>query len=200
MPSTRPGSFLHESPCHPARRCVSARLVQTTQHSDFWLGCEASRVSERQPQCTEPVVGDKLLRDGRDHGADRTRGRRTLRQHQVVMDPTHPAPTFEAMLGDLRDRVRDEIDVSDDLATAIVAEWRGEALRRGLIWWEEAYWSEAVLWIEQWFPPGLGSVTVFTAQSEPTPAATARRPRSSRRPHRTSSGPDRPDISSRSPT
>ena len=99
-----------------------------------------------------------------------------MRSLKTVTEPTRPGMTFEAMLRGLRNRVRDEIGVSEDLATAIVAEWRIEAMKRGLIWFEDAYWSEAVLWIEEVFPPGLRSVTTFVAPRVPSKAS-ARPPR-----------------------
>jgi hypothetical protein len=82
-----------------------------------------------------------------------------------------PEPTLEAMLADLRRRVHVELRISEELASAIVSEWQAEAMRRGLIWWEEAYWWEAGVWIEQWFPPGLSSAATFTPQSDPIPEA-----------------------------
>lgn len=78
-----------------------------------------------------------------------------------------PRPDFEELLRTLRDRVRDEMNVSDDLAQAIVTEWRTEASRRNLRWSEDDYWAEAETWMEQWFPPGIRS----TRRPESTPPA-----------------------------
>jgi hypothetical protein len=136
----------------------------------------------------QPAVGDELRRDGGDY--DRIQlGTRHLRNYRGVMETSLPPLTFEGMLHALRNRVRDDIGVSEDLATAIVTEWRVEAMRRGLIWFEDAYWSEAVVWIEQLFPPGLRSVTTLAAPRVPSRASA--RPPHRRGRHRRPSRPGR---------
>jgi uncharacterized protein (DUF2336 family) len=51
----------------------------------------------------------------------------------------------------LRNRIRDDLRVSDKLADLIVAEWEEEALRRGLAPLDRPYWSEAGRWITDRF-------------------------------------------------
>ena len=84
---------------------------------------------------------------------------------------------WEAMLLRLRDQLRDQMEVSDELATAIVDLWTTVATDRGLIWWEAAYWYEAARWIELMFPPGLAHADEFWP-SEPGGSRRLSAPRS----------------------
>jgi hypothetical protein len=47
----------------------------------------------------------------------------------------------------LRNRIRDDLRVSDRLADLIVAEWEEEAMSRGLAPMDGVYWSAGAQWV-----------------------------------------------------
>lgn len=51
----------------------------------------------------------------------------------------------------LRNRIRDELRVSELFADMIVDEWEAEAMSRGLAPLDEPYWSEGARWVASRF-------------------------------------------------
>jgi hypothetical protein len=51
----------------------------------------------------------------------------------------------------LRNRVRDELRVSEQFADLIINEWEQEAMTRGLAPFDRPYWSEGARWIASRF-------------------------------------------------
>jgi hypothetical protein len=56
----------------------------------------------------------------------------------------------------LRNRIRDELRVSDEFADLIVDEWEHEAMNRGLAPVDQPYWSEGARWIAKRFMNRVG--------------------------------------------
>jgi hypothetical protein len=56
----------------------------------------------------------------------------------------------------LRNRVRDELRVSEQFADLIVDEWEREAMGRGLVPLDMPYWSEGARWIASRFMNRVG--------------------------------------------
>jgi hypothetical protein len=61
---------------------------------------------------------------------------------------------YEAQRTGLRNRVRDEWHMSEELADAIVDQWDLQAASRALGRRDPRYWDEAAKWIEERFPRG----------------------------------------------
>lgn len=65
-----------------------------------------------------------------------------------------PQRIFQAQRTGLRNRVRDDWHMSEELADAMLDEWDLQAASRGLSKRDPRYWDDAVRWIEERFPRG----------------------------------------------
>ena len=63
----------------------------------------------------------------------------------------HTHRVADAKCTSLRNRIRDDLRVSESLADLIVDEWEAEATRRGLGRFDAPYWSEGARWIARRF-------------------------------------------------
>jgi hypothetical protein len=68
------------------------------------------------------------------------------------MRRSEPQRIYDAKRQLVRQRLRDEWQMSEELADAVVEEWHLEAGRRGLRRESRRYWTEAIRWVEERFP------------------------------------------------
>ena len=59
---------------------------------------------------------------------------------------------YQAQRIGLRNHVRDDLHVSEELADAILEEWTLQATVRGLERSDPRYWDECFRWVEERFP------------------------------------------------